>query len=80
MEIIVTSIITGLLSTGAMSIFLWFVTGFNIVNADMIRAIGSLITRDEKNALLPGLFIHFNAGTIFTCVYILIFHLVPNNQ
>jgi uncharacterized membrane protein YagU involved in acid resistance len=41
-------------------------------NADMIRALGSLVTRSYDTSLFPGLLIHFAAGVAFAVPYSLL--------
>src|SRR5215217_8634267 len=61
--------LSGFLGTTAMTALLWLLTGFRIADVDMVRAIGSLITRSLHKALLPGLLVHFGAGILFSYAY-----------
>ena len=58
--------------TGAlfMSLVMYFIHGRGWANADMIRAIGSLVTRRPDNAVLPGLLLHLAAGCLFAIPYL----------
>ncbi len=60
---------TGIISTFLMIIFLELVTRTKLANADMVRAIGSVITGSYDNALLTGLVIQFGFGIIFSFIY-----------
>jgi hypothetical protein len=59
----------GLLGTGGMTLFMWIVDRSGLVNADMMRAVGSLLTKSYDNALLPGVLIHFGSGIVFAGIY-----------
>ena len=52
-------VLTGILSTFVMTLFLWLITAMKIINVDMVRALGSFVTKSEETSLLPGIFIHF---------------------
>ena len=60
----------GFIATGLMSMVLYFIHWRGFANADMINAIGSLITKNEEDALGPGLFLYFGAGIAFAFLYI----------
>lgn len=62
-------ILAGIVSTFLMVIFLELVTRTKLANADMVRAIGSIVTRSYDNALVPGLIIQFSFGIIFAFIY-----------
>lgn len=76
-ELILSSIFIGIIATAGMSTFLWIITGFNIAQVDMVKAIGSLYTKDEKTAMLPGLLMHFTAGIVFCFGYLILFKIFP---
>ena len=63
-------VLCGILGTSAMSFVMWFITKEGIANADMIRAIGSVIT-DDNSAFSTGLIIHYIVGIIVAFVYLL---------
>ena len=77
LELILSSMLIGLVATAGMSTFLWIITGFNIAKVDMIKAIGTLYTKNEDNALLPGIIMHFTAGIIFCFCYLILFKFFP---
>lgn len=59
----------GVISTFIMVIFLELVTRTKLANADMVRAIGSIITKDYDKAFFPGLIIQFSFGIVFSFIY-----------
>jgi len=61
--------LAGIFSTFIMILFLELVTRTKLTNADMVRAIGSIITRDYERALIPGLIIQFAFGIVFSFLY-----------
>lgn len=66
---ILVIIISGLVATGIMCLFLEIITKSKIANADMIRAIGSLFTKKIENSFKPGLFVQFSFGIFFSFIY-----------
>ena len=66
---VILVVLSGLISSTAMVVFLELVHGFRFAKADMIRAIGSLMTHDRSTAFAPGLFIHYASGVLFAFLY-----------
>ncbi|MBC7692935.1 MAG: hypothetical protein H7222_14325 [Methylotenera sp.] len=62
-------VISGLISTLAMEMVMRLTTGMKLANADMVRALGSLVTREYRTALLPGLLLHVVFGVVFAFFY-----------
>lgn len=62
----------GIVGTAFMTAVMWFIHRAGWANADMIRALGSLITRHYEKSLAPGLALHFTAGCVFAIPYLLI--------
>ena len=62
---ILLTILSGLIGTFSMTLFLWLITAYGICQVDMVRALGSALTRSEDNAFLPGMAVHFGAGFFF---------------
>ena len=62
----------GIVGTAFMTCVMWFIHRAGWANADMIRALGSLITRRYEKSLAPGLALHFTAGCCFAIPYLLI--------
>lgn len=69
---VILAIIAGLAGTALMSLVMWFIHERKWANADMIRAVGSMVTRRYENSLLPGLLLHVLAGCIFALFYVMI--------
>ena len=66
---IITIMLSGVLATTVMCIFLEMVTRAKLANADMVRAVGSVFTGSYENSLKPGLVIQFGSGIIFSFIY-----------
>jgi len=62
-------ILAGIVSTFVMIVFLELVTRTKLANADMVRAIGSIVTGSYDRSLVPGLIIQFGFGIVFSFVY-----------
>lgn len=71
-------LIIGVVATLTMTVFLWTITYLKLCNVDMVKAIGSWLTRKESTATLPGMLAHLFAGTLFCFVYIFLFGVLPN--
>lgn len=69
---VILAIVAGLIGTVAMSLMMWFIHERRWANADMIRAVGSMVTRRYDNALVPGLLLHVLAGILFAIGYLFI--------
>jgi hypothetical protein len=65
-------IIAGVIGSLLMSIVMTFIHRGEWANADMIRAVGSLVTKSYEHSLLPGLAIHYGVGTLLAIPYTLI--------
>ncbi len=70
MHFFLVSVIAGLAGTGGMTLVLWSIDRSGWANADMVRALGSAVTRSVETSLAPGLIIHFAAGIPFAMLYI----------
>lgn len=73
-------IISGLLASTVMILLMNLITKSNLANADMVRAIGSLITKSKENCLGVGLTIYFAAGIVFAFPYYYLLNMVPMEQ
>ena len=60
-----------------MTIFLRRSRFFSLPETQMIRAIGSMITKDPKTALVPGFIIHSAFGILFAYVYHMLLSTAP---
>ncbi|MCU7497558.1 MAG: hypothetical protein HF314_16235 [Ignavibacteria bacterium] len=67
--IIITGIIAGIVATAFMTLFLEAVTKSGLAHADMVKAIGSMVTKSLHNAFKTGIVIHFAWGTFFGICY-----------
>lgn len=67
--VIIIPLLAGSVATALMCLFLEIVTRVRLVNADMVRAVGSMFTRSYDNALVPGLIIQFGFGIVFGFIY-----------
>jgi len=66
MELIVLGIIAGIVATSGMTFVMWWIDESGFAKADMIRGLGSFLTKSYEQALLPGTIIHFMAGKIYS--------------
>jgi uncharacterized membrane protein len=69
---VILAIVAGLVGTFLMSLVMWFIHERGWANADMIRAVGSMVTKRYDNSLGPGLLLHVAAGCLFALFYLLI--------
>jgi hypothetical protein len=60
-----------------MSVSMGLIHTTGIANADMIRALGSLVTRSLRRAFPFGLLIHATAGVLFAIPYTYILRSLP---
>lgn len=65
------ALLGGILATSGMTAILYIFDKAGLVNGDMVRAVGSLITKKYENALVPGLLLHYSSGIFFSIVYAL---------
>jgi uncharacterized membrane protein YagU involved in acid resistance len=64
--------LAGVVGTTLMTASLWFIHRSGWANADMTRALGSMLTRRYDGSLGPGLLVHFTGGIAFAVPYLLI--------
>ena len=69
---VILAIVAGLVGTVFMSLMMWFIHERGWANADMIRAVGSMVTKRYDNALFPGLVLHVLAGILFAVFYLFV--------
>jgi hypothetical protein len=67
----------GMFATFIMTLSLYFFHWRGFANGDMVRALGSVVTRKYDNSFLPGLVIHFVSGTIFAIFYVYVWSQFP---
>lgn len=66
---IITMIKAGIIATAGMTALLWLFDKSGKVNANMVRAVGSAVTRSVDSSLWPGLIIQFVSGIFFAFIY-----------
>ncbi len=66
---LLTAILAGLAGTGAMTLLMSVITRTGLANADMVRAIGSIVTRSLDRALLVGVALYTTGGLVFAILY-----------
>lgn len=79
-QYIQTAILGGLLGTGGMTFVLYVFDKAGLANGDMVRAVGSLITKNYENSIAPGLVVHFSSGILFSIIYTIIIDLFNPNS
>ncbi len=62
-------LLVGIVATACMSLCLYLIHWSGFANGDMVRALGSLVTRHDENSLPIGWLIHFSAGAFFSVIY-----------
>jgi uncharacterized membrane protein YagU involved in acid resistance len=72
---VILTIIAGLIGTGGMTLAMWLIQKSGMANADMVRAIGSIFTRNLDESLTPGLIIHFIIGSLIAFIYVILISL-----
>ena len=50
---VILTIIAGLIGTGGMTLVMWLIQKSGMANADMVRAIGSIFSRNLDESLAP---------------------------
>ena len=66
---IVLIVIAGILATAAMTLTMYLIHSFGLANGDMLRAIGSYVTKRYNKSLGMGLGMHLVAGVVFAVMY-----------
>jgi hypothetical protein len=69
MQFIFSSALAGLVGAACMALFMTGLTRMRVVNADMIRAIGSLFSGSKEAALPVGGLVHAVSGVVFAMIY-----------
>jgi len=64
--------LAGLLGAVAMTSVMRLISGTRWARADMIVAVGSLLTKSRDNAFLVGLFLHGISAVVFGIIYALL--------
>lgn len=77
METYVLTALVGVVGALVMSVTMYAIHYAGIVESDMIRAIGSIVTKSEDDALFLGSAIHLVSGVVFSFVYVAFWSLFP---
>ena len=73
---VLTEILAGIVATAGMTTFLWFIDKTGKINANMVRALCSALTRSVETSLIPGLLVQFLSGIIFAFIYTYVLNLL----
>ncbi len=74
---VLQTVLAGLVATATMSGALYAIHWRGFAEADMIRAVGSLLTRGEANAMPAGIVTHLVSGVVFALVYVAVWSSLP---
>ena len=77
METYVLTALVGIAGAIVMSALMYGIHYAGLAEADMIRAIGSIITKAEDDALFVGSAVHLTSGVVFSFVYVAFLSLFP---
>ena len=77
MDTYVLTALAGIAATIVMSAVMYFIHWQELAEADMIRALGGLVTGKERDALIVGAAIHLVSGVIFAFIYVGTWSLLP---
>lgn len=69
---VLETILAGVAGTVLMTLLMTFINHVGWANGDMIRALGSAVTRSYDNSFIQGLFIHFASGITFAFPYVFV--------
>lgn len=69
--------LVGVAATSLMTFTLYFFHWQGFANGDMLRALGSVITRKYENSFKPGLAIHLIGGILFALIYVFVWSMFP---
>ncbi|CAM2064323.1 hypothetical protein SCOR_03070 [Sulfidibacter corallicola] len=79
MDIVVPGI-SGFIGVLVMTLFLRRARFLHLPESQMVRAIGSMITKNYDTSLIPGTIVHFTVGTFFGYVYWFLLQTAPEQQ
>jgi hypothetical protein len=71
-NLVVSSLIAGVFGTLGMSVFLYVISKSVYKNTDMVKALGSLVTKSLNNAFQVGISLHIISGIVFAFIYAII--------
>lgn len=73
-------LVAGLISTTAMTLFLYAIHLTRISNADIVGAIGTFFTPNLKTARLVGSTIHYTVGCLLAFLYVGVWSFIDMNK
>lgn len=74
---LLNAIISGFIGSVAMLVVLYLIHFSNIAHADMVRALGSLLSKKMEGSVKIGLVTYFLGGLFFGLIYVSILHFFP---
>ena len=77
---ITSALYSGFLGAISMFVFMELITLSKLANADMIRAVGSLITKTEEHSFKVGMVLHLLAGLGFALLYCYILSFIGTSE
>ncbi len=77
---ILQTILAGVIATAVMTASLYAIHWKGFAEADMLRALGSIFTRSESNALPYGMALHFVSGIVFAFLYVIVWSTLPLSE
>ena len=77
---VLNTVLAGLVATLGMSTIMYSIHALGLANADMVRALGSLMTKGKKNAMLAGFISHLISGIMFAFPYAIIISAFPQTS
>ncbi len=80
MELTIIPAISGMVGVLIMTFFLRRASFFHLPETPMIRAIGSMVTKDASTALLPGFVAHMIGGIFFAYIYAIFLSTAPTAE
>ena len=78
-RIVLTGVVAGLIGAVIMNLFLRWVSASFDEPVNMVKALGSFITRSLENAVLVGTVFHLTFGAIFGTLYSALLHSMQAN-
>ena len=77
MDTFIQTALAGVAGVLLMTAVMYFIHWSGLAEADMVRALGSLVTRNEEDAFFAGAAIHLVSGVVFSFVYVGFWSLLP---
>jgi len=74
------TVLAGLVATLGMSLVMYSIHAMGIANADMVRALGSLLTREKKKSMSAGFITHLVSGIMFAFPYAIVLSAFPQSH